>query len=96
MRAHTENIFMVPWKRAGWGKLVYYKHRVRPTLQMSSRTAWAIAFSAGQRRVLFQRVIEDAMEAWARAWEEQLGDTDRRRFVEGIPFHRGTDGRLEG
>lgn len=69
----------------------YNKHRLHPWLVLPSRAAWALAFDAADRHMMVAELVTALVVSWASAWEEQLGPTDRKRFLESIPYSRGNN-----
>ena len=67
----------------------YNEHAICPRMILPSRTAWALAYEAERRRLMVADLITEIVAAWGEAWEQQLGETDRRRYVQSIPYHRG-------
>lgn len=60
-------------------------YRMRPDLQLPDRVAWSLAYDAGQRGIWVADLIVACLESWASAWEERLGETERRKFLASIP-----------
>lgn len=77
-------------------RTMYNYSRLRPSIDLPSRAAWALGFEAGRRRVDVGTLIACIVCSWAEAWEDQLGPSDRRDFERAIPKHTTRAGDRQG
>lgn len=69
--------------------ILHGDYTLHPYVDVPPRVARALAYQASRRQVLVSQLISELVVAWAEAWEEQLGPTDRRAFYNSFPRPRG-------